>query len=174
MDATVLEASSATRGPLRAWGESSQAQGGMPQAPGVLRWLALPPADAARIARWVDASVRPAAPVASIVVVDAMSKLSAPALDGIRAFLGRHPGASAVVVDRMDDAGCEYGVFDAQRARLIAAGIAADLFVPATSSTGEGLVSGPDRIDWYRGPTRGQWLGSLPTPCAAGRGGSAS
>jgi hypothetical protein len=174
MDATVVEAWAATREPPRAGCGTSQAQRGSPQADGALRWLALPPADAARIARWVDASVQPVAPVAAIVVVDALSRLPAAALDGIRAFLGRHPGASAVVVDRMDDAGCEYGVFDAQRARLTAAGIAADLFVPATSSTGEGLVSGPDRIDWYRGPTLGQWLGSLPTPGVAGRIGRAS
>jgi hypothetical protein len=161
MDAIAVEASVATREPFRASCES-------------LRWLALPPADAARIARWIDASARAAAPGASIVVVDAMARLSVPALDGIRAFLARHPAASAIVVDRMDDAGCEYVVFDAQRARLIAAGIAAQLFVPAISSTGEGLVSGPDRIDWHRGPTLAQWLGSLPPRSAARRGGSPS
>ncbi len=171
MDAIAVEASVATREPPRASCGSPSAPGGTPQA---LRWLALPPADAARIARWVDASVRPAARDASIVVVDAMARPSVPALDGIRAFLGRRPGASAIVVDRMDDAGCEYVVFDAQRARLIAAGIAADVFVPAISATGEGIVSGADRIDWHRGPTLEQWLGSLPPRPAARRGGSPS
>ena len=161
MDAIAVEASVATREPPRASCESPRAPGGTPQAPEALRWLALPPADAARIARWVDASVRPAARDASIVVVEAMARLSVAALDGIRAFLGRHPGASAVVVDRMDDAGCEYGVFDARRRRLTDAGVSPDLFIPALSSTGEGIASGPDRIDWHRGPTLAEWLASL-------------
>jgi hypothetical protein len=164
MDA-VADVAAATR-------EPPGATCGSPDVPGATRWLVLPPADATRIARRVGDALRPAVSGASIVVVDAMARPSVAALAGIRAFLDRHPGACAVVVDRMDDAGCEYVVFDAQRAGLIAAGISPDLFVPAISSTGEGIVSGPDRIDWYRGPTLGQWLGSLPPRPAARRGGS--
>ena len=144
-----------------------------PRAAAALRWHASPPADAARIARWIDASALPPASGASIVVVDALTKLSAPALEALRAFLDRHPGASAVVVDRMDDAGCEYVVFDALRARLVAAGLVADRFVPAISATGEGIASGADRIDWYRGPTLREWLASLsPQPAVRCGGGT--
>ena len=142
-------------------------------ASGAPRWLAPAPADATRVARWLAGSASPAACGAAVVVVGATARLSVEVLAGIRAFLQRHPGPCAVVVDRMDDAGCEYVVFDAQRARLAAAGIVADLIVPAISSTGEGIVSGADRIDWHRGPTLGQWLGSLPPP-AGRRGGGAS
>ena len=132
-----------------------------PSTSGALQLLALPPADATQITRRIAALRLPIIRAASIVVVDAMAKPSVTALAGIRAFLVRHPGASAIVVDRMDDAGCEYVVFDALRTRLTAAGISPELFVPAISSVGEGVVSGPDRVDWYRGPTLAQWLESL-------------
>jgi sulfate adenylyltransferase subunit 1 (EFTu-like GTPase family) len=140
-----------------------------PRAPGSLRFLAVPPADAREIAQRLEPGHPPAATAASIVVVAATATLSVSALAEIREFMRRHPGALTLVVDRMDDAGCEYGVFDAQRQRLLANGITPDLFIPAISSTGEGIVSGPDRVDWYRGPTLMQWLGCPEARPAADR-----
>ena len=132
-----------------------------PETPRAIRWFAVAPADVTRVVRWIEPVQPTCASGLSIVVVDAMATLPVPALAGIRAFLGRHSGPSAVVVDRMDDAGCEYGVFDARRRRLTDAGVSPDLFIPALSSTGEGIASGPDRIDWHRGPTLAEWLASL-------------
>ena len=143
-----------------------------PDAHGALRWFAVVPADPARIARWIDAGRTRRASAASIVVVDAIAKLSMPALAGIRSVLGRPAGAAVVVVDRLDDAGCEYSVFDARCRALTEAGMSPDLFIPVLSSTGEGLVSGPDRIDWHRGPTLAAWLDSLSAGVPGQRHGS--
>lgn len=140
-----------------------------PPQPGTLEILAVPPADAARIGRLIGSARFAIGAAAVAVVVDAMAALPAAAVARIRGLARRHPGRLAVVVDRMDDAGCEYVVFDARRRWLLEAGVAADVFIPAISAFGEGIVSGPDRLDWYRGPTLAYWLAGVHARSAAGR-----
>lgn len=96
-----------------------------------------------------------------VVSVSATAALRDADLSALRVLAARHPGRFAVVVDRMDDVGCEYVVFDAIRRRLLEAGIGPDLLRPVIVSSGEGVVGGVDRIDWHSGPTLVAWIDAL-------------
>ena len=96
-----------------------------------------------------------------VASVSATAALRDADLSALRVLAARHPGRFAVVVDQMDDVGCEYVVFDAIRRRLLEAGIAPDLLRPVIVSSGEGVVGGVDRIDWHSGPTLVEWIEAL-------------
>ena len=97
-------------------------------------------------------------PPVYVEIIDALSPLDHGRLADLKRTARQYPGRFAIVIDGMDKAGCEYVVFKAAVERCQAAGIDADIIIPAITSSGEGIFAGPDRIDWYSGPTLEQWL----------------
>ncbi|MFM8547212.1 MAG: hypothetical protein ACKODB_06335 [Betaproteobacteria bacterium] len=98
---------------------------------------------------------------AGVGVVHALAPIDSRHLESLRALFQRQRGRFALLVDRMDLAGCEYVVFKSAIKRYRAAGIEPDIAIPVISSSGEGLCLTADRIDWYSGPTLQHWLGGL-------------
>ena len=93
-----------------------------------------------------------------VAVVNAIAPPATSELADLLFVTRRQRGRVALVVDGMDQAGCEYVVFKAARERYQASGIHTDIVIPVIANSGEGICSGPDRIDWYSGPTLEQWL----------------
>lgn len=98
---------------------------------------------------------------AGVGVVEALAPIDSHTLGSLRSLSTRHRGQFALLVDRMDLAGCEYVVFKSAIERYRAAGIKPDVAIPAISASGEGICFAADRIDWYSGPTLQHWLGGL-------------
>ena len=100
---------------------------------------------------------------AGAYVVDAARAPEPIEIEQLKALASRHPGRLAIVVDQMDRVGCEYVVYAECRQRLTTLGLKADFITPAIAETGEGIVSGSDRIEWFGGPTLRDWLKGFAT-----------
>lgn len=109
------------------------------------------------VRRWLTRTDDRGAPIC-VLVIHAITPLHLNELSVLLSVLERQRGRVALLIDGMDQAGCEYVVFKAAAERYQALGIHADIIIPTITSTGEGISSGPDRIDWYDGPTLEQWL----------------
>ena len=94
-------------------------------------------------------------------IIDALTPLDHRRLADLKRAAHQYPGRFPIVIEGMDKGGCEYVVFRAALERCRAAGIDADIIIPAITSSGEGFFAGPDRIDWYGGPTLAQWLSAM-------------